>query len=108
MGGGQQRPPAGSFAGSRGPRGIPPQIVKQYDAELAVFNAQQESGVGLLADETLREFQRDYQNREMMMGPAGLPCNYRLCRDFFERATLGDTAPRVVSAHGLGARSIAQ
>ncbi|KWU26312.1 hypothetical protein AS149_25310 [Burkholderia cenocepacia] len=60
-----------------------------YDGELAIFRAQLESGAGLIADEVLREFQRDYQNRESTMGPRGLPTSYQLCKDFFVRTRLG-------------------
>src|SRR5258706_563969 len=59
---------------------VPPEIRRMYEGELAIFKAQLEAGAGLVADEALREFQRDYQNREMQMGPQGLPTSYQLCR----------------------------
>lgn len=48
---------------------VSPEIRKKYESELAIFKAQQEAGAGLIADEALREFQKDYQNREMQMDP---------------------------------------
>jgi len=81
--------PVGRFGGLGIPLMIAQRIKNAYEADLAVYKAQQVSGAGLLADETLREFQRDYQNREMVMGPHGQPSNYRLIGEFFERARLG-------------------
>ncbi|WP_091798225.1 GIY-YIG nuclease family protein [Burkholderia sp. WP9] len=89
----QMPPLAGrqSRSGSKASRQfvMPPEIRKMYEGELAIFKAQLEAGAGLVADEALREFQRDYQNREMQMGPQGLPTNFQLCRDFFVRARPG-------------------
>ncbi|WP_322104830.1 GIY-YIG nuclease family protein [Paraburkholderia sp. J41] len=68
---------------------VPPEIRKMYEGELAIFKAQLEAGAGLIADEALREFQRDYQNRETQMGPQGLPTSFQVCRDFFVRARPG-------------------
>ncbi|MFT4506327.1 GIY-YIG nuclease family protein [Caballeronia sp. 15711] len=68
---------------------VPREIRRMYEGELAIFKAQLEAGAGLFADEALREFQRDYQNREMQMGPQGLPTSYQLCRDFFVRSRQG-------------------
>ena len=86
-----QRSPSGSAKGAtKGAQfRMPPEILKQYETELAIFKAQQEAGAGLVADEALREFQRDYQNREMQMGPQGLPTSFQLCRDFFVRERPG-------------------
>lgn len=80
---------SGSGSKAAGQFVIPPEIRKLYEGELAIFKAQQEAGAGLVADEALREFQRDYQNRETQMGPQGLPTSYQLCRDFFVRARPG-------------------
>ncbi|RQR65387.1 GIY-YIG nuclease family protein [Burkholderia sp. Bp9125] len=49
----------------------------------AIFTAQQASGAGLLADETLRYFQRDYENRVRVAGPAGLPTSHRIGGSFY-------------------------
>lgn len=80
---------SGSGSNAAGQFVIPPEIRKMYEGDLAIFKAQQEAGAGLVADEALREFQRDYQNRETQMGPQGLPTSYQLCRDFFVRARPG-------------------
>lgn len=46
--------------------------------------AQQEGGAGLLADQQLRYFQRDYHHRLMQHGSGYLPTNYRVAEAFFE------------------------
>lgn len=80
---------SGSVSKTPGQFVVPPEIRKMYEGELAIFKAQQEGGADLVADKALREFQSDYQNREMQMGPYSQPTSYQLCRDFFVRARPG-------------------
>ncbi|EEF25086.1 conserved hypothetical protein, partial [Ricinus communis] len=55
----------------------------------ATFDAQQASGAGLLADETLRYFQRDYENRGRTAGPNSMPTNHRIGGSFFRQQVAG-------------------
>lgn len=50
----------------------------------ASLDAQQKGGAGLLADENLRYFQRDYTNRVLSHGPNSLPTSYEILDAFFE------------------------
>lgn len=54
---------------------------QQYIATVA---AQQEGGAGLLADQQLRYFQREYHNRLINRGSQYLPTNYQVGEGFFE------------------------
>lgn len=58
-------------------------------ADRATFDAQQASGAGLLADQTLRYFQRDYENRVRTGGPNGMPTNHRIGGYFFNPRYVG-------------------
>jgi hypothetical protein len=56
---------------------------------LAIINAQDKGGAGLLADENLRYFQRDYTNRVISYGRNSLPTSFEVLDAFFEhRKTL--------------------
>lgn len=46
--------------------------------------AQQEGGAGLLADQQVRYFQREYHNRFLNHGAQYLPTNYQVGEAFFE------------------------
>ncbi|WP_423600911.1 GIY-YIG nuclease family protein [Roseateles sp. MS654] len=50
----------------------------------ATVKAQQEGGAGLLADEQVRYFQREYHNRFINKGTQYLPTNYQVGEAFFE------------------------
>lgn len=51
---------------------------------MAIVGAQQEGGAGLLADENLRYFQKDYTNRIVSHGRNALPTSYEVMDAFFE------------------------
>lgn len=55
----------------------------------AIFDAQQVNGAGLLADEVLRYFQRDYENRGRLAGPGGMPTSFRIGGAFFTQRFVG-------------------
>lgn len=50
----------------------------------STVKAQQEGGAGLLADEQVRYFQRDYHNRLLDKGAQYLPTSYQVGEAFFE------------------------
>lgn len=59
------------------------------ERDRATFDAQQACGAGLLADEALRYFQRDYENRGRIAGPQGMPTSYQIGRSFFNQRYVG-------------------
>jgi hypothetical protein len=56
---------------------------QEMGKDRATFDAQQATGAGLLADEVLRYFQRDYENRVRVGGPSAMPTNHRIVGSFF-------------------------
>lgn len=66
------------------PTGRSPPSSSIGPAALAVVDAQQKGGAGLLADETLRYFQRDYTNRVLAHGRHSLPTSYEVLDAYFE------------------------
>ena len=63
---------------------VGPKLRASYNRYVQAVNAQQESGAGLLADEQIRYFQREYHNRFIAHGSKYLPTNYRIAKSFFE------------------------
>ncbi|MBK3780423.1 GIY-YIG nuclease family protein [Paraburkholderia aspalathi] len=59
------------------------------ERDRATFDAQQASGAGLLADEVLRYFQRDYENRGRLAGPRGMPTSHQIGGSFFNQRYTG-------------------
>lgn len=60
------------------------QVQEKLRKYVSTVIAQQEGGAGLLADQQLRYFQRDYHHRLMQHGSGYLPTNYRIAEAFFE------------------------
>lgn len=57
---------------------------EKFQRYTATVVAQQESGAGLLADQQVRYFQREYHNRFINRGSQYLPTNYQVGEGFFE------------------------
>lgn len=62
---------------------------REMARDRATFDAQQVSGAGLLADEVVRYFQRDYENRGRLAGPRGMPTSFRIGGSFFKQRYVG-------------------
>jgi len=61
-----------------------PMLKASFEQYTSTVVAQQESGAGLLADEQLRYFQRDYHHRFIERGAQYLPTSYRTAEAFFQ------------------------